>query len=589
MSTTPPPPDTAAAGNSGEWRNQVLQSYRNDEVKEIAKVLAELEPGATTNSKLMLAMKFEDSIFKSASSLEDYRKIIAKRLKKLKKNYKAPAADANKNKANIEEQLLQELKTKYTSAIEYIALNASKAVDDIKNRLGEDQATRLQQHTDSAIQWGKDLGIIDDNGHPISSSSSSSSSAGAISTGTTSASASAGKATSKLDLSEEKLRRLQQHLEKRLENIRQYVVKHADPDLFLQETLERKDKDLPQRASNLLSINIRKRIQQIQQVENFDGMTVLQESLDKAQTAVPLPTRNDANETRRALLQLEKVRASSQAFMAYFSIADRQQTAPRQALQKAHDIAMEGMKFCKELGDKRDSKKKVGLTLRDAWTKTLELPSSEAATTTAVEGAAAPIKKPKWDHVQPVTKSRVLLKPKRKAPSNLLPALRRKQAKLVRPAPDGYGTHLIMEFENVFVMTIYFSPLLVTIRAIENNNEENDRDGTSTSSLSFTPSTTSHGGAACAPWTPLYHGLPGNRNLEVWGVTGTYNTIGHAVEERLRDASNHATQILRKCFRNHVKDKTLEFEIEILEASALLEFLHLARTTYMPDWQDLDV
>ena len=48
----------------------------------------------------------------------------------------------------------------------------------------------------------------------------------------------------------------------------------------------------------------------------------------------------------------------------------------------------------------------------------------------------------------------------------------------------------------------------------------------------------------------------------------------------------HATHILRQCFRNHVKDKTNEFEVEILEASALLEFISLARTTYMPNWQD---
>jgi hypothetical protein len=49
----------------------------------------------------------------------------------------------------------------------------------------------------------------------------------------------------------------------------------------------------------------------------------------------------------------------------------------------------------------------------------------------------------------------------------------------------------------------------------------------------------------------------------------------------------HATHVvLRKCFRNSVKDKTMDFEVELLEATALLEFLHLSRRTYMPQWQD---
>ena len=87
----------------------------------------------------------------------------------------------------------------------------------------------------------------------------------------------------------------------------------------------------------------------------------------------------------------------------------------------------------------------------------------------------------------------------------------------------------------------------------------------------------------------MYHGLADRDDLKVWGVTGTYESVGHVVEERLRDASNHATHVLRKCFRHHVKDETMEFEVEILEGSALVEFLQLARTTYIPNWQDDDV
>jgi hypothetical protein len=74
----------------------------------------------------------------------------------------------------------------------------------------------------------------------------------------------------------------------------------------------------------------------------------------------------------------------------------------------------------------------------------------------------------------------------------------------------------------------------------------------------------------------------------VWGVTSTYDSIGRVVEERLRDASTHATATLRKCFQNHVKDKSVDFEVELLEGSALLEYLQVVRATYMPHWEDTD-
>ena len=72
---------------------------------------------------------------------------------------------------------------------------------------------------------------------------------------------------------------------------------------------------------------------------------------------------------------------------------------------------------------------------------------------------------------------------------------------------------------------------------------------------------------------------------------GNYETVGAIVQERLRDASAWATQTLRQCFIQKtanvvVNSKTSssggsDFEIEILEASALLEFLQLVRDTYL--------
>ena len=65
MSQSPVPivSTDGADNDDGQWRASVQQAYRNAEVKEIADVLASLEPGATRNSKMRLAMQFEDSEF----------------------------------------------------------------------------------------------------------------------------------------------------------------------------------------------------------------------------------------------------------------------------------------------------------------------------------------------------------------------------------------------------------------------------------------------------------------------------------------------------------------------------------------------
>jgi hypothetical protein len=61
MSQSPVVP--SASSESGDaWKASVQQSYRNAEVREIAKVLASLEPGASAASKLRLAMQFEDGM-----------------------------------------------------------------------------------------------------------------------------------------------------------------------------------------------------------------------------------------------------------------------------------------------------------------------------------------------------------------------------------------------------------------------------------------------------------------------------------------------------------------------------------------------
>ena len=726
---TPPPSESgsatgsapAAAAGGEEWRSSVLQSYRNTEVREIANVLASLEPGTTSSSKLMLAMKFEDSIFKSAKSLDEYRKTLTKRLRKLQKKYAsgagataAPAggagAGADGQPETSAQQLLLELKHKYGDMLRYIYTNSAKAIDEVKERQGQERAMQLQIHTDSARQWALDLGVVDPNQQQLQqqqSKDAGSGSGGGVGTVTRPIAT-----VSTTNLSLEKLLKLQHHLDRRVDNIRSYVVKHADPDLFLQETLIRKDNELNAKAMKFLGTNITKRMQMLSQQQRFqkqqeqqqqqgggsgsstvattqppptpeslfDPQKLVQSALEKAQITVPPPTRNVSNDIPAALLHLEKLRNASTAIMAYVATTDRSM-APRGALVKAHTIAIQGMEFVKQVAKKQrdqeerrlqqlqqeqqqqqqqqtspatsknqddynddddddENKQKKIMTandyvvsLEDAWTKVLELPSNNPVTDSVdvdnpssdlgggggdgTSSSAAAVdssnKRPKVNsHVKPVFKSRVLLRPNRKIPPNLLPALKMKCATLVRPPPSGMGSHLVLDFGWAFRMTIYFSPLVVTIRALSEEDIQKIKqkdNNTETDYLGIVDLRTT---GSSAKWTPLYHGLKDagtvtveNRNkrntnnnttneavpekeLNVWGVRGSYKVLGHVAEERLRDASNHATYVLRKCFQNSVKDKTNEFEVEILEATALLEFLQLARTTYIPKWQDAD-
>jgi hypothetical protein len=565
MTSTPPPSEATTAGSTRSsdtmWRDSVLQSYRNGEAREIAKTLAELEPGTSTSSKLSLALRFEDTVFQAANSLEDYRKKLAKRLKKLKKNYKPVARPAGQSTTS-KEQLFNELKQKHGESLLFIHNNASKAVQDVLNRHGQTKATQLQQHTDSAKAWAKELGLLED------------------------------PPATKTDHSEAHLQRLEHHLEKRVGNIRQYVVKHADPDLFLQETLERKDNELPQRATDIMSTNLTKRMQQLaaarsssSTTDDLQGIALLQEAMEKAQVPVPPPTRNNSNHIPAAMLHIDKMRAASTALLTYITMKDRKTTAPRQTLRKTHTIVKEGTAFVQELAKKRglnDTTKDDTPKLQDAWIKVLELPTDDVsaaiASPSSSSGTTTPIPTPtppptKKRKLSIATKTKVLFRPKRRTPPNLIPALERKRATLVRPKPDGHGSHLVLHFET-FKMTIYFNPLLVTLRATE------DTEGRGFHTVPKT---------GCASWTPLHYGLANRKDLNIWGVENkSYQSVGQVVEERLRDASTQATNVLRTCFGNYVKDKTQEIEVEILEGSALLEFVQIARTTYMPNWQDDD-
>jgi hypothetical protein len=532
-----------------DWRSTVQQSSRNTEVREIAKVLASLEPGASAGSKLRLAMQFEDTHFRAAKSLEDYRKRLTKRLKKLKDNYVPTEQSSSSNK----ERAIEELREKHGEAIRYIIKHATEAVQEMKNKHGEDKAKNLQQFIDMARIWAVDLGLLEDHPKP------------------------------KLNMSDDHLSKLIAQLDRRLESIRYHVVKLADPDRFLIENLDKVEESATDKASKILSKDVCGRYSQLHKQEmNPPPAILLKESIERANAPVPLPTRNQRNDERAALIQLDKMRSASTALMAYMGMDDKS-SVPRGTLAKLHGIATSGAQFVMEvMKTHKKETKEPEVSLQDAWMKPLLNTTAEVGVDTLDPGSSSSSKRPRLDkYRRPVLKTRFLFTAGRKTPPNLLPAFRMKRATLVRPPPHGEGSHVILEFGTAFTMTIYFCPLLVTLRACKKRKKEDELEDNAYSEKKESL-------AHCASWKKLHHGLTGRDDLLVWGVKGNYETLGRVVEERLRDASAHATHVLRQCFASADKENAAEYEIEILEATALLEFLQLARTTYMPDWQDAD-
>jgi len=478
-------------GPDDGWRAHFKQADRNKEVKEIARVLASLEPGASAGSKLRLAMQFEDTVFGAAESLDDYRKRLSKRLRKLQKNYKPPISAVETEKA----KKIESLRTKYGEAIRYCLKHRAKAVSEMKNRYGADQAKRLEEHLVNADQWAIDLGLLE-NTQPNK------------------------------NMSSEHLERLQASIERRLENIRSHVVKCADPDQFFTETLAKAEDDCRGIASKILANNVQRRYAQLHKTK-MNPEDMFQHSIKNATASVPLPTRNQRNDERAALIWLvgeklhklfmpslfststhslsflfsffhrkDKMRGVPAAALAFLG-ADDKSKMPKGVLTKLNDIAKEGNEFVMAtIANRLKDQKTPDVSLEDAWMKTLSIPGEN-------EGGSPAGVQYKSIHAKPLKiQSKILFTPGRKTPPNLLAVFRMKEATLVRPLPRGEGSHLILRFGKAFVMTIYFVPLLVRITAHDEESTETPRE------------------SECAPWTSFSDGLTDRDDLTVWGSKG---------------------------------------------------------------------
>ena len=148
------------------WQNTVPQTYRTNEINKIATELSKLEQNATMESKLGLASRFENAIFTQVSSLNDYHKTIEKRLKKLKKNYKAKESSSE----NIEEEIdrrKRNLRFLYGDTLKFIANNGKIVAksNPIKNVI--DAIDKSIEHAFTIGAISSDQAVSIQTGKPI--------------------------------------------------------------------------------------------------------------------------------------------------------------------------------------------------------------------------------------------------------------------------------------------------------------------------------------------------------------------------------------------------------------------------------------
>jgi len=107
--------------------------------------------------------------------------------------------------------------------------------------------------------------------------------------------------------------------------------------------------------------------------------------------------------------------------------------------------------------------------------------------------------------------------------------------------------------------------------------------------------------AGLASWKSPFTGLGGSITrtlghnehntvpLRVMGISGDSTTLGPIVAKQLEYSSAQATRVLRRCFADvagkaYDLKTSSDFDVELLEGTAVLKFVNNARSTYTPDW-----
>mmetsp|Transcript_12620 Transcript_12620/g.23662 ORF Transcript_12620/g.23662 Transcript_12620/m.23662 type:complete len:622 (+) Transcript_12620:161-2026(+) len=601
-----------------DWRKNIQQSYRSEEVKNIAKVLASLEPNATTASKLMLASKFENQMFATASDFNDYRKKITKRLKKIQKSYNATTATSDEVLLEQQKdevmQLQRRLKSLYGEKLEFIAKYGRFTVKEFRDKFGEEKSKNLMDHIDQAITWAAEIGAVPESKAILAS---------------TGLCVRIPRRSPPETLSY--LGKVEMELEKRVDNIRGYCVKLTKPELFFSERLDEMEQkvllNFDSSACQMYVESMRQALTNSKDDVNFAldtdtataaatsetdvDLSELKGMLEKMRSVIPHP-RSKEEEKESMLAHLNRIRIASQYLIKYATFSPQQQTTKLQlagSLRKVHDLVHHSILFLKEsFREERGEQGDSSIILEDIWNKILDYDGAlNKSSVTATEdgkdsaltaGPSTSDNAKSFNTKRLVIRSRVLFT-KRYPPKNLLDAMNRKYN--VNVCGEGKTTYLKVIYGDVFEMSLFFSPILVRIRALPGSEEKNAykkstfrKDVIDCSSDSWVAPTA--GMKRTSPLSSLNSqqqpiGRKRNANgdvkteqvVSIMGVSANIDSVMPIVAKKLDYASAHATRCLRRCFAEHTLTSKSDFEIEISEGNAVLKFLQLARKTYQID------
>jgi hypothetical protein len=166
---------------------------------------------------------------------------------------------------------------------------------------------------------------------------------------------------------------------------------------------------------------------------------------------------------------------------------------------------------------------------------------------------------------------------------------------------EGKSTSLKVNYGATFEMTLFFSPLLVRIRALPQQGDrkrykrslfrENVVDckfdswvGPSfglqriSSPILFNPQQQSFGKKRTADGE-----IKDDQIVSIMGISANIESVMPIVAKKIDYASAQATRCLRRCFAEHTMTSKSDFEVEISEGNAVLKFLQLARKTLQID------
>jgi len=155
---------------------------------------------------------------------------------------------------------------------------------------------------------------------------------------------------------------------------------------------------------------------------------------------------------------MERIRSCSQLLLGFMALCPTDRAQLKGALRKIHNSAVEGIEHLQTFYVESSTLRHDTVQLEDAWTKPLHFQSMEQhlvpnchVVDTAQQLASKRLCLP--------LRSKVLLTPGRKIPSNFLSALESKKAKLVRPE-SGEGTQIVMSFGDKFTVGETYAPLV---------------------------------------------------------------------------------------------------------------------------------